>query len=256
MNFKSLVTLIVIFGIVGVVNADIANFDDLALSPDSYWNGSDETGDFTSGSAVFNNNYDSTSDSWDGWAYSNKSDTTTAGYTNQYSAITGLAQSGSNYGIAYIGWTEPPSITLSNEGVVEGIYVTNTTYAALDMLQGSGFSKKFGGDDGSDEDWFKLTITGKDVSEVITGTVDFYLADYRFENNEYDYIVDSWEYVDLGSLGVVKMLEFSLSSSDVGKYGMNTPAYFAMDTVIPEPATIVMFCLGGLLFRRERKSKC
>ncbi len=252
MNFKSLATLIVIFGIVGVVNADIANFDDLALSPDSYWNGSDETGDFTSGSAVFNNNYDSTYDSWDGWAYSNKSDTTTAGYTNQYSAITGLAQSGSNYGVAYIGWAELPSITLSNTGIVEGIYVTNTTYAALDMLNGSSFSKKFGGDTGDDPDWFLLTTTGKDSVGNITGSVDFYLADYRFENNEYDYIVDSWEYVDISSLGVVKMLEFSLSSSDVGEYGMNTPAYFAMDTVIPEPATVILFSFGSLLLRRRK----
>ncbi|MBU1517814.1 MAG: DUF4465 domain-containing protein [Planctomycetes bacterium] len=252
MKFKNLVTLIIVLSAINVVIANIANFDDLTLSSNSYWNGSDETGDFTSGSAVFNNNYDSTYYSWDGWAYSNKSDTTTAGYTNQYSAITGAAQNGSNYGIAYIGWTEPPSITLSNASIVGGIYVTNTTYAALDMLYGSGFSKKFGGADGSDEDWFKLTITGKDVSELITDTVDFYLADYRFADNGNDYIVDSWEYVDLSLLGVVKTLEFSLSSSDVGEDGMNTPAYFAMDTVIPEPATVILFSLGSLLLRRRK----
>ena len=57
MKFKNLVTLIIVFGTVGVVNANIANFDDLSLSANSYWNGSDGTGDFTSGSAVFNNNY-------------------------------------------------------------------------------------------------------------------------------------------------------------------------------------------------------
>ena len=255
MKFKNLVTLIIVLSAIGVVNANIANFDDLTLSSNSYWNGSDETGDFTSGSAVFNNNFTDWGGgvtSWDGWAYSNKSDTTTAGYTNQYSAITGAAQNGSNYGIAYIGWTEPPSITLSNASIVEGIYVTNTTYAALDMLYGSGFSKKFGGDAGSDEDWFLLSITGKDTSGLATGTIDFYLADYRFADNGNDYIVDSWEYVDLSLLGVVKTLEFSLSSSDVGEDGMNTPAYFAMDTVIPEPATVILFSLGSLLLRRRK----
>jgi hypothetical protein len=33
-------------------------------------------------------------------------------------------------------------------------------------------------------------------------------------------------------LGVVNRLEFSLSSSDVGAWGMNTPAYFVIDTIV------------------------
>jgi hypothetical protein len=121
------------------------------------------------------------------------------------------------------------------------------------MLEGSGFSRKFGGSTGNDADWFLLTITGKDAYGNTTGTVDFYLADYRYENNSSDYIVDSWEYVDLGGLGEVKSLEFLLNSSDTGNYGMNTPAYFAMDTVIPEPATVILFSLGGLLLSRRKK---
>ena len=261
MKFKNLVTLIIVFGITGVVNASIANFDDLSLSADSYWNGSTGTGDFTSGSAVFNNNFTDWGGgvtSWDGWAYSNKSDTTTSGYTNQYSVITGSAQSGSNYGIAYVGWNGPPSMTLNNASIVEGIYVTNTTYAALDMLQGSGFSKKFGGADGSDQDWFLLTIEGFGTGGISTGMVDFYLADYRFADSDDDYIVNAWEWVNLSSLGMVESLKFTLDSSDHFisggiDYGMNTPAYFAMDTVVPEPATIVLFGISGLLLRRRRK---
>ena len=35
--------------------------------------------------------------------------------------------------------------------------------------------------------------------------------------------------MDLSSLGSVKTLNFSMESSDVGDYGMNTPAYFCMD---------------------------
>ena len=47
-----------------------------------------------------------------------------------------------------------------------------------------------------------------------------------------------------------------MSSSDTGSYGMNTPAYFAMDslTTVPEPMTIALLGLGGLLATR-RKNK-
>jgi hypothetical protein len=64
--------------------------------------------------------------------------------------------------------------------------------------------------------------------------VEFYLADYRFADNRDDYILDTWQYVDLTSLGMIKSLEFTLSSSDIGEWGMNTPAYFAIDTLVSQ----------------------
>jgi hypothetical protein len=230
-----------------------ANFEDLTLAPESYWNGSDEAGGFNSGSAWFSNNYNADYNSWDGFAYSNITDTTTAGTAGQYNAITGEGQNSSaNYVISYVGWAESPTITLDTACAVDGLYVTNNNYAYYSMLDGDAYAKKFGGEDGDDEDWFMLTITGKDIYGDVTGIVDFYLADYRFENNSLDYIVNTWEYVDLSSLGVVKSLEFGLSSSDVGDWGMNTPAYFSMDTIIPEPSTMVLLALGGLLIRKRK----
>ncbi len=249
-----MMSLILVFAFAGVVCADIAGFDDLYLSPESYWNGSDQSGDFASGSAYFNNNYNSTYGSWDGFAYSDITDTTSSGLAAQYNAITGVGQNGSaNYGISYIGWVELPTITLDTAGVVDGFYATNNNYAYYSMLNGDAYAKKFGGSSGDDEDWFLLTITGKDVYGVASGTVDFYLADYRFGNDSEDYIINTWEYVDLSSLGVVKNLEFNLSSSDVGLLGMNTPAYFALDTVIPEPSTMVLLALGSLLISKRKK---
>jgi hypothetical protein len=248
-----MMSLILAFAFADVAGADIANFDDLNLVPESYWNGSDESGDFASGSAYFNNNYDSTYGSWDGFAYSNITDTASSGWAAQYNVITGVGQNGSaNYGICYVGWAELPAIILDTAGVVDGLYVTNNNYAYYSMLNGDAFAKKFGGGSGDDEDWFLLTITGKDAGGIATGTVDFYLADYRFGNDSEDYIVNTWEYIDLSSLGVVKNLEFSLSSSDVGDFGMNTPAYFALDTIIPEPATMVLLALGGILLRKRK----
>ncbi|UCE50197.1 MAG: DUF4465 domain-containing protein [Phycisphaerales bacterium] len=232
-RFGRLACSIAILAAIGIAHAEIANFEDLALTPESYWNGSDGSGGFRSGSAHFSNSYNTDWGSWDGFAYSNSTDTVTEGMAAQYNAVTGAGQGGSaNYAIGYVGWTSPPVVTLSAPGVVDGLYVTNCGYAYYALFNGSAFSKKFGGTSGGDPDFFLLTITGEDAGGTVTGAVDFYLADYRSDDSAQDYIVDTWQYVDLSSLGVVESLEFTLSSSDVGDWGMNTPGYFAIDTIV------------------------
>jgi hypothetical protein len=220
---------------VSFANADRVTFEDLTLPPESYWNGSDESGGFDSGGARFVNNYNAAWGTWDGFSYSNVTDTTTGGMAGQYNSIAGCGQGGSaNYAVGYVGWAGPPTVTLDAASLLEGLYVTNNNWAYYSMLNGGAFAKKFGGDTGEEADWFLLTITGKDSSGDVTGAVQFYLADFRFEDSGQDYIVDTWKFVDLTPLGIVKSLEFSLSSSDVGDWGMNTPAYFALDTIVRE----------------------
>jgi len=43
-------------------NSETINFQNLILNPDSYWNGSDESGGLTFNIATFNNSYDATYD--------------------------------------------------------------------------------------------------------------------------------------------------------------------------------------------------
>ena len=223
----------------------IADFDDLTLESESYWNGADEAGYFASGGMLFNNNYDSEYLSWDGFAYSNITDTDTHGYDNQYGAMTGGEINGSaNYAVGYhSSWAaDPPTAAFplpTREGVVElveisGLYVTNDVYTYYSMLEGDDYAKKFGGETGDDPDWYLLTITGIDENgdAVEGGVVEFYLADFRFEDNSRDYIIDDWTWVDLSGLGEIWGMQFSVSSSDVGEWGMNTPAYFAIDSII------------------------
>jgi len=217
----------------GVAIAAEVDFEDLTLNPDSYYNGSDKAGGFTSGEASFNNFFDDTYGAyWEGFAYSNTTDTTTLDFTN-YSAVAGSGAGGSViYGVGYQGFMgSVPTITLGASGKLKNCYITNTTYAYLTMRDGYSPAKKFGGESGTDADWFLLTITGKDADGNTTGTVEFYLSDFRSDDSADDYIIDEWTQVDLSGLGEVKSLEFTLASTDNGDYGMNTPAYFAIDDI-------------------------
>jgi len=254
LRFRWFICLVAVLLMASAIEGSIATFDDLALSSESYWNGSDGSGGFVSGAAHFNNNYDATWGSWDGFSYSNITDTVTDGVAGQFNAITGGGQGGSaNYAVGYVGWMGPPTVTLNTAGVIDGLYVTNSNFAYYSMLNGDAIAKKFGGASGNDEDWFLLTITGRDTGGAATEPIGFYLADYRFADNGLDYIVDTWDYVDLSLLGVVKSLEFGLDSSDVGSWGMNTPASFALDSLVPEPATIALLGIGGVVLARRKR---
>jgi hypothetical protein len=223
-----------------VLAQEVVDFEDLTLPPESFYNGSDGAGGFTSREAFFNNSYNPEFDSWFGWSYSNTTDTTTPGFTNQYSAYTGGGVNGSsNYAVGYVNFsgTTFPGISyidLPKGKSAKSARITNTTYAALSMLNGDQFAKKFGGASGDDPDFFLLTITGLDASNQAVGSVDFYLADYRSPDNSLDYIVDTWESVDLSGLEGATRLSFAVTSSDIGQFGLNTPAYVALDNLVLE----------------------
>ncbi|MBN1113693.1 MAG: DUF4465 domain-containing protein, partial [Bacteroidales bacterium] len=214
------------------LNRKVATFENLLLANNSFNNGSDNSGGFNDGGFFFQNYYSSMS--WSGFAYSNKTDNTVESLPGQYTAYAGSgAENSSNYGVCYvIGTFSRVDITDAGDGVpVSGFYVTNNNYAYYSMKNGDVVAKKFGGESGNDPDWFKLTVKGVDKQGHYTGDVEFYLADFRSDNNSDDYIVDSWKWVDLTSLGNVDKLEFRLSSSDNGSCGMNTPAYFCLDNL-------------------------
>ncbi len=244
--------------------AAVVDFEEFGAPPysleaESYWNGSDGSGGFTSAGTYFNNSYTDYGAfySWSGWSVSNVTDNTTPGYDNQFSAFPGSGAGGSEfYGVSFIYPFDPvPRIDLPAGAELESLEVANCTYPALSMLNGDPYAKQFGGQTGDDPDWFRLTVTGLDEAGAPIGGVEFYLADYRFENNDLDYIVDDWASVDLTAVSSARSLTFALDSSDVGQYGMNTPAYFAVDnlTFVPEPATAGMFLLAGVWLGRGRR---
>ncbi len=208
------------------------DFEDLQLGSNNYWNGSDGSGGYMSGMAKFNNFYDAEYMYWENCSYSNMHDTETAGYGNQYSVYSN--ENGDNkFTVFYSVMQNNPAIEFTNNEVfeVQTLDICNTTYTALSMKNGDMFTKKFGGDSGSDNDFFKITVNGLDASSNVVSSVDIYLADFRFINNAEDFIVDSWKSYDISSLGAVNKISFTFDSSDKGDWGINTPCYFCFDNL-------------------------
>ena len=211
------------------VTVGTATFDDVTLGANGYWIGEEGENEIYSGGWMFTNYYSSYF--WGGFTASNHTDLTQTGLNAQYTAVTGEGYDGSSqYGVAYtFGAQTDVYASDGQEHTVTGCYVTNNLWAYQSVVNGDSYCTPFGGTTGNDPDWFKITATGKNAAGTTVGTLDFYLADYRFTNNEEDYVVDTWEWFDLSPLGAVHTISFSLSSTKGDSYGMLTPAYFCID---------------------------
>ncbi|MFT4601874.1 MAG: hypothetical protein ACI857_002059 [Arenicella sp.] len=213
---------------------------------DSAWFGQDQLTDgdtiYSNGPLNFELNYNSSWQSYTGFAVSSWTDDTTPGFGNQFSAATGGGSLMSDqYGVCYASPWGNNRVFLDDPAANTfwSVIVTNTTYAYQSMLNGDAIGKPFGADtsatgvvDGTNgEDWFLLTIYALGPDSLQTGdSVNFYLADYTGGNT---YISQNWEVVDLSTLHTgneIHGLDFVLTSSDTtGGFGMNTPSYFALD---------------------------
>lgn len=235
--------------------AAVIDFSDFVLQPDSSWAGPPENavvvddgfggeiavGSFVSGGGAFPSSFASWG--WSsGFTVSNRVDVTTAGWTTGSSAISGSGDGDANYAVAF-GYVDMldasdisqlellPYFDLPTGMGALSASVTNTTYAALSILQGDSFAKKFGGETGDDPDFFALDIFGSAQGVPLTEGVEFMLADYRSASDDDDYLLTEWATVDLSSLVEADRIYFNLRSSDNGDLGMNTPAYFAIDQI-------------------------
>lgn len=213
-------------------------FESINLSAESFWDGSQGFGGFVVEDAIFPNTYNSDWDYWEaGFALSNITDNSKTGSEGLY-----IAQpfEGVNNSVNYALGQNGTTLEFLNEQTLDSIYVSNNVYAASIMKDGDGWiAKQFGSttnaagdDDGTNgEDWFMLRIIGFDDEGLKTDSVDFYLADYRFADNKDDYILDTWQKIELSTLGNVKSVQFNLLSSDMSGVWLNTPSFFTLDNV-------------------------
>lgn len=211
----------------------IATFDDLTLpGADTNFASTQAQGvySFQSGNVMFYGELTS----WGGYSgfnFSNIKDDTTQSFTNDKSVITGMGyDSSANYGICFVPLdfagadptkTIPVGAKLTDSAAghpVEGAYITNTTYAYWYM------QNHF-----QSGNWFKLTVRGYLNGQQVADSVDLMLAQVSDSDTN---ILNAWTWVDMSTLGNVDSLTFDLSSNDtVGGFGMNNPAYFAMDNL-------------------------
>lgn len=221
--------------------ATIATFENLYLDNESFWagpdtkgqavpgmyGGEDVNGSFVSGSYQFSNSCNTKLASWSGFAYSNRTATNFNTITpDQYNSIVGSGYDNSeNFAVAFNGGEIKVLNAPLTGDSIRGCYITNSAWTANTILNAkeSDYAHKF-----AKGDWMKITFTGH-RADGTEATVDYYLADYRAAKEADYYCLDTWQWVDLRSLGKVTSITYSLSGSDSGQYGLNTPAYFCLD---------------------------
>ena len=177
----------------------------------------------------YNNNAEDTSFGG-GFTYTNRTDITTAGFSN-ISAITAKGKNGKVYLTSNTNSYTPAQITNLNTGryKFKGAWVTNTTYDYLAIKDGNdGNSTPYVKGPFTDGDWFKLTATGYKNDGSVIGSIDFYLADFRDGKQE---IVNTWKWFDWSSISDAEYIKFEMSSTDVNEYGIVTPSYFCLDGI-------------------------
>lgn len=166
--------------------------------------------------------------SWFGFCPSRVNDT--ADYSDdwtshQWASIAGGGVGGADSPYVVACWNTGDAnsctLTLADHGVFypDDLYVTNTSYAYYAMKNGTAFSRAFGPDDRC-----LLEITGYLNGVKKQVKVEVYLAHGTD-------ILNTWKNIEVSKLGSVDTLVFSMTSTDSGQWGMNTPAYFCIGSM-------------------------
>lgn len=275
----------------GNLPAEVITFDDLTLIPDSHFAGPTQnavgsagpfpgttefTGTFTSGGVEFTNRVLEPGGFWSGFAYSNETNTTMAGFGNQFATFAGADHTPAGNGIFGLAFDvvelavptfealqRLPHFSVPTGMVVAGAFLTNTTYAALSMRDGDAFAKKFGGVSGNDADYLLVRAYGVDaLGNIFASRPEFYLSDFRAADNSQDYILDDWGLFDLSSLAGAATIHFDMETTDVEGGFSNTPMYFAIDDIelaaetVPEPSSgLLAIAAAGAIWRVRRRKR-
>lgn len=219
-----------------IVLADFTELLPAGLKTDSSWIGAPETNGFSYRDIFFPTHFEESDSSWQGFGISNIVSTSQSEDEIPHNSAYSNASSRNTFSVVKHpnGSDQAPTLKFEDNKNhrLKSMEINNTTLGVFLLKYGNENFDRMGYPVDTDPDWFKVTITGIDVSGTVTGSQDFFLADYRFDYYKRDYIVDSWEEINLSGLGKINQLKFSLSSSKTNEEGgMITPEVFCIDNI-------------------------
>lgn len=211
----------------------IADFENISLGDKTYNRGEPKSGKavFYSGSFEFEIDNNTSYDAWSGFAVSSSTENkynSALGLDNQYScAAGGGALQSAQYAVGYTYSPIKLRVSSDTNGLeIPGCYVANNMWLYYSATTGD-----ISPDDRepfAKGDYFKLKVEGT-AKNGEKKSLEFYLADYRSENEADWYIYNEWKYLDLSTLGVVTELSFSVEGSRTNSWGQTLPSYFCID---------------------------
>lgn len=258
-------------------DVNVGPFADNVTSVPGTFGGNDIGSTFSTGGVTFNNTFNDMFGSFGGftasqrgldrWSsggfaeFGNGNDLVNRAGSGASGSSTWLVANGDNFqpGIGGSTFQDIGPIMLAPTGsVFDSVFVNNTETAAF-VLQTGNFSARAFGSIDQDESFVARFV---DLSPGADGSsfVEVELASFDSATNSLS-ILSDWTRVDLSGLGGATRIGIDFDSTDVGGFGVNTPAYIALDNLtivaVPEPSSIALalaFCVFGVVRWKVRKT--
>ena len=140
-----------------------------------------------------------------------------------------IGHSGENFAVINVSsFIGPTPLSFKKGAKVNSMWVNNTAYTAGVAINGNELAKSLVESKG----YYKVTVKGYvDVQGNAVAEDEMYLVDYR---NDSEVLISEWtkfELKNISKFNNITALKFFVEGSDTGDWGLNTPAYLAIDDI-------------------------
>lgn len=256
------------FGATGADTGPYANV--LGRTPDGF-GGEDIESTFSADGASFRNVFNDPGGYWSGFAvsqrgldqwssgpsggflpleYTDDNDTVSLSGDGAFGSQTWAVAFGAGVDDSFSSVMEAPDGTF-----FESLHVNNTRTTDHVIRNGNDFTNAFGSR--NQDELFTVRFFDLSTGEA-SGFVEQIMASYDRGTDSLS-ILDNWTRVDLTQLDRATRIGIDFTSTDIGTFGINTPAYAAIDsitvTAVPEPSALVFLAasMAGLFITVRRR---